>query len=270
MRSFLWYFSIYAVSSVLATLTPYLFLDAFEFRRNSDVFILAAAFSLIWIGPAIVLVVAIRTKDRACVIGALSGIPLMLAFYFGVMLIEGEKVRALDQRSFLPAEAQHDIIAIENSIASTEDGFEACQKICEQILLSGRYLLAVDDRAGGVWRIFQLAQSQACETAPMVRQLYAKTCIVMTYRRELPNAIVVRENYDEERSEIMQTLGHRSHAFELLERTNGQERLLGRWVHATVWPASDLVVLWGLRELEVGEYFDPARFYAAALNVSMK
>jgi hypothetical protein len=89
----------------------------------------------------------------------------------------------------------------------------------------------------------------------------------MAYQRAIPNALVVRENYERDQSEIRQSLPNQSTVFELLERTDGQDSLLGRWVTVAVPPASDWAYLWGLREFRVGDRFSPGDFYAEALGI---
>jgi hypothetical protein len=270
MRPSFWSFGIYAVASIVASLTPYWAMQAFKVYDAGDVFIAAALFLLLWIGPGVVLGTAAYTRDRARVWGALSGIPLLLLFFVGGILFEAQQILALDQRQFLPAQNQHEIVAIENSVLSEHEGFEACRDMCEQILFKSRYVPAVSDRKGQAWRVYRLAHGQACVDAAFVSRLYGDSCIVMAYQRAIPNALVVRENYEQDQSEIRRSLPYRSTVYEFLERTDGQDSLLGRWVTSEVPPASDWVYMWGLREFRVGDPIDPQAFYAEALGIPMQ
>ena len=186
------------------------------------------------------------------------------------MLFEARQILTLDQRQFLPAQNQHQIVAIENSVLSGHEGFEACRDMCEQILFKSRYVPAVSDRKGQAWRVYRLARGQACVDATFVSRLYGDSCIVMTYQRAISDALVIRENYEQDQSEVRRSLPSRSTVYEFLERTNGQESLLGRWITSDVPPASDWAYMWGLREFRVGDPISPQEFYAEALGISVQ
>lgn len=269
MGTFIWNFAKYALASIVVMLAPS-WLNTGPVRDGGDILMGIGLVLLVWVGPAIVLGVALYMRSRARVLGAVSGVPLFLLYCVTAMQMDAMRIRTLEQRQFLPAQSQHTIVAIENSIGGSQSGFDGCDKFCQQILYGGRYVPAVGDGAGEWWRVFQLASGQGCKTAVHVRQRYDDACIVMTYQRKLPDALVIRENFDETRSEILRTLPARSYAYELLERIDGQETVLGRWIDATVWPPITVAELWGLREFKVGEYIDPAKFYAAALNNPVK
>lgn len=270
MRASIWSFGIYAVASVIATLTPYWAMQGIKVYDVNDVFVASALFLSIWIGPVVVLSMAAYTRNRARVLGALSGIPLLLLVCVVGMLLEARQILALDQRQFQPPQDQHEIVAIENSVLSGYEGFEACRDMCEQILFKSRYVPAVTDRKGQAWRLYRLARGQACADAALVKQLYGDSCIVMTYQRSIPDALVVRENYEQDQSEIRQGLPYQSTVYELLERTNAQDSLLGRWITSEVPPTSDWAYMWGLREFRVGDPISPPQFYASALGIPVK
>jgi hypothetical protein len=274
MGSFWVDFIRYAIASVAATLIPYWMLSGLTVNDLLLTFLLLPT---IWIAPAIVLIRSLFTVKAGPVLGALGGIPLMLLCFAGLMQIEAMQIRAVDQRQFLPPKSQHRIVAIENSSYSTKDGAKRCSAFCLQMLFDGRYVPAIKHYRRETWTLFQLAHGQTCRESPrasryleLLGRRYADACIITVDQATLSDALVIREYFHSDDPGTRQRWPYRGSLYEFVERTDGNETVLGSWARGEVEPPMLLANLWGLSPFYVGDPFKEAAFYSQALHLPIR
>ena len=191
--------------------------------------------------------------------------------------LEAEQVLALDQRSISSAQRGHTVLVIEDSYFSlVKEGTESCREICLQILFEGRYVPAVKHSDADLWSVFRLAHGEECVASPrssryleLLGRRYTDVCISVSDETPRRDALVIREHFSRE-SQIWQELPHRSGVRECLERLDNQDRVLTRWVTATLEGAGPWAVFWGLRERKVGAPFQDEEFYTAVLGIPIQ
>jgi hypothetical protein len=181
-----------------------------------------------------------------------------------------DQVERLDQRQFLPAKEKHAHIVYD---------WSTCHSLCVEILSRSDYVLAFEQPGAKTWTVFSKASGTACLDAK-ARESHRTflsaigLCVVSSEEPVGMDALIVKLNYDR-RAGIHGTMPDNmprsfdGKVYELYERTNGEERLLGRWVSGYVRPVSYWFGLVGLRGMRVGVDFEEQDFYRAALNIPL-
>jgi len=273
MRPFVWDFARYATASVVLTLVPYALMSAGHISAGGIIMGLLLL-PLIWLGPLVVVIRALRRKSVGKLLGALCAVPLLLLYQEVRMQMDARQIEALDQRQFLPPQSTHDIVVIQNSYFSSLEGTARCSELCLQMLFDSRYTPATQESADGIWTVFRLAHGHSCVENPeasryleLINRRYVDTCIAVRLEPPHMDALIIRENFYKEESELRAKSPLDLNAHEYLERINNQDRLLGRWVTGTVEPSNTLFFFWGVGQRAIGRRFDDLEFYSAALGV---
>lgn len=216
--------------------------------------LLAAAFMLpviifgFLVGPIVVFI-----------IGALRGRPgFAIAPIFVLLVVVGvryanleiathraeetvEEAAGLNLYPFAEPARKHDLVIIEDSYDNRAEG--RCSIICEQILLTSDYDVALPEQNSKEWRIYRRANDHDLCIQPaqiesylsMLAQRRIDTCITLS--REVPrrSGLVVRENQSSD-APVKELLpkGLRGSVYEFYERIDGTDRLLGRVVSAVI------------------------------------
>lgn len=272
MQSFARDFISYAVLSVVSTLIIYAMMSSGTISVGGIIFGIILM-PLMWLLPLAVFVLAVKRGGKGRVLGALCGIPALLLWQDIHMRIEAHQIMAENQRQFLPVQQTHDLIGIENSYFSEMNGADGCSEYCLQILFEGRHVVAVKDRSTDLWRVFRLAHGKSCYDSPkenryleLLQRRYADVCISMSEGPPPTDALVIREYFYRELSNGEESRPFNISKREFLERINGNDTLLGRWVSGQVEPTSTMFYFLGLGSRNVGDPIDDWEFYEAALG----
>ena len=265
----------YAVASVALALVPLLLASGFGISGTGLILGMMMG-ALVWVGPVVVLVRALVKWSAGRVLGALCGIPVLLAFEAVHMQFDARQINALDERQFSSAQRAHNVVATKNSYYGDLDYVRACSEICLQILIDGRYTPAVERLQGG-WLVFHLAKGRSCTEEPsamryfeMLRRGYIDTCIAASQVGPPTDSLIIDENFHSDQSEIRRRYPSIASAYEYLDRINGQDTLLGRWVTGIAEPSLTISYFFGLDRRVIGARFEDHEFYAAALGMPLQ
>lgn len=203
-------------------------------------FVPVSAVVVFALGPGLVAIVGMATKNSGVVAGA------ALAF-FGNLIYWGMQFKALDDHyaanvktvdalNQLPSAAPrqpHDVVII---VHPDHDwlfgGPQNCIAGCMQMLLTSPYAVAFEQRGSpSTWQVFRNPASAAECDAPaltasriaFIQQRYAHRCAIPSHEPAGDDGLVI--DFD---PGVAIPTGANAGAFELRERIKGQETLLGR------------------------------------------
>jgi hypothetical protein len=239
----------------------------------------AATWLVVYLFPVILIaIVALplylwRTGRGQTIVLTVLAVALLSLAQFGLMTRDAERIAALDQREFLPTQRAHDFVV-------SYWGYSACFELCVEILTKTNYRPASEIRIHKEWKTFSLTKGHACTLAENRRSHLALLsagiadgCATSASEPIGDTALVVKSGYRRGGSSRSLPEGMPSsfdgHVYELYERNDGQERLLGRWVDGYVRPFSYWFGLVGLRGWKVGDNFQAPDFYGAALHADL-
>ncbi|NJM91293.1 MAG: hypothetical protein HC861_00145 [Rhodospirillaceae bacterium] len=239
----------------------------------------AATWLVVYLFPVILIaIVALalylwRTGRGQTIVLALIAAGLLSLAQFGVMKRDAERIAALDQREFLPTQRAHDFVV-------SYWGYSTCFELCLEILTKTRYRPVSEIRFHKEWKTFRLIKGPACTLAENRRSHLAlldagiaDSCATSASEPIGDTALVVKSGYRRGKSARSLPEGMPASfdgiVYELYERNDGQERLLGRWVGGYVRPLSYWLGLVGLRGWKVGDDFQASEFYGAALHADL-
>ena len=241
-------------------------------------FLMPLAMLLLFAGPILVFVYGILRGRVGYSIGAaLLALGLFGYRSFALMQVAAEakatvaEASALTIYPFKPAKQQHTTVAVVDSYTSPVDHV-GCYERCRLVLLSSTYTYAVEDPARQTWHILRLVRDPAVCSAPEKRESMldflalgqVDTCAVESSQAPGADALIIRENQSENAPIKRQfPKGFRGNAYELLERIDGKDELLGRIVWGGVQPP----LLSDQKGESVKFALDEKGFYAVALNL---
>lgn len=152
-----------------------------------------------------------------------------------------EEAAGLNLYPFAEPTRKHDLVIIEDSYDNRADG--RCSIICEQILLTSDYNVALPEQNSKEWRIYRRANDHDLCIQPaqiesylsMLAQRRIDTCITLSREAPRRSGLVVRENQSSD-APVKELLpkGLRGSVYEFYERIDGTDRLLGRVVSAVI------------------------------------
>ena len=214
------------------------------------------AFTAILGGP----IAAIFTGAGRSRPGMIFGPLLLLAFLFlglqGYLWFEYFRLSALEMRQFMSPSKPHDTVFM-----VTFEGDDVCDGACLQLLSQKSYIVAVgslEKPSSG----FYLGRGSACVRADVLSSLiafsrmgYAKQCALKKPMTEIREALIVMRSVDFRVPDIFQ-----GQFYQLVERTEGKDRVLGRWISGYIGY---------INTLRIGKDFQPYDFYSQALGASI-
>ena len=196
-------------------------------------------------GPAAIVVVAVLRRRPGYALGAfllvggLTGYRLATQTYYKLQAqsarIDAEQ---LNVYPFAEPAQSHSVIAIEDSWFGRPEGAQqGCDQICDALVTISEKSVAIVETDGGGWRLYRKVHDHDLCTSPDNLKSYfvlmgrgiLDSCIIMSRQAAGTDAMIVRENYSQD-APIKKQLPERfaGQVFELLERSGGQDRLLGR------------------------------------------
>lgn len=212
-------------------------------------------------------------------IGPLAMLGLAIACAIAVLLgsqwANAKKLESMQVREFLPAHRTHTMIAIE--IHNNH-----CDPLCMQLLANSQHLVAMKDTDGPGWTVYKRENGLGCRAPEnqeshlaFVRAGFANICAIREKRTSIDDALILRSMaWVLSKQGVIE--GFNGHIYELLEREEGRERLLGRWVAGRVAPSSlpAILVLGAIgfgfdHKIDVGPDFSRDEFYGAALGIPL-
>lgn len=226
------------------------------------IFSLFLIFAFPYAGAAIISLVGLIKGRWGIALGPIAFFLGLWIFNEGAMLASETHANALDQRTFLPLEAQHDVVA--------SDGEGYCRGSCKQILAQTQYAFATKRFAmNEPWEIYRRVEGDVCSEPYLLQSYldfieagYVGICAKREKWTPAKDGLFISAN-DNHHSAAQKIVGpyYKGHVFEAYERRDGEDRLLGRWLAGTVRSPTS-----GKYE-KVGEPFAPEEFYGALLGI---
>lgn len=240
----------------------------------------AATWLVVYLFPIILVVVTAlliylwRTGRRQTIMLTVLAIGLLSLAQLGLMKWDAERIATFDQREFLPAQRAHESVV-------SYWGYSTCFDLCIEILTKTNYRPVSEIRFHKEWKTFSLAKGPACQLAENRRSHLAllsagipDSCATSSTESIGDTALVVKSGYRRYGGSPRSLPEGMPSSFdgivyELYERNDGRERLLGRWVGGYVRPLSYWFGLVGLRGWKVRDDFQASEFYGAALHAEL-
>jgi hypothetical protein len=231
---------------------------------------------LIFIGAVAFSAYLWRRGRLVLLLHVIVAVALLTAAQFALMKRDAARIATFDQRHFLPTTIQH------NTIVSYW-GSGPCWALCMEILTKTDYRPVSEIGISNEWVAFAKVSGAACMRADnresyieFLAAGFADVCAIRSVGPKEDTAMVVsvrllRSRSDRSWKTMSEDLprSFSGDVYELYERTNGEERLLGRWVRGYVRPVSYWFGLVGLRGWRVGADFDEHQFYGAAVQARL-
>ena len=214
-------------------------------------------------GPIALIGVGIAKRKWEMVAGSIAALSIL----YGASVISDwfemrrlvQQVEALDMRTFATPQAPHTIIAQDYS--PTTD----CDQLCQLILVNSNYAVAV---GGPSYNrvVYRKISHEECLATQYVRHnvRFFGVCATTDSVAQLRDALMIQTPMNLEGLDTFRGLGYRfsGTAFALIERQQGQDRVLGRWI------AGQTKVGW-FESREIGDAFTREAFYRAALGMRL-
>lgn len=268
LRKFLWRLTktIVWVAGILALLTL-IPLDV-PFFPIFPIFVMAV------VGLAVLglMVRLYRQGRRQTIVRIVLSLVLLSAVQFAVMAWDAQRARALEQRQTLTPSRVHRLVVFDWTRQS-------CLSQCIELLAKTNYQPAGNLPETAEWAVFEAARGEACYAAgrrkshlEFLEAGFSDLCAAREIRPAGESALMIRMYYSSgwfgSRRAMPSYVPHSfaGWVYEIYERSDGSERLLGRWLNGHIRPLSYWFGLVGLDGWEIGERFAPAQFYSAALN----
>lgn len=219
------------------------------------------------------LMVRLYRKGRhQTIIHIVLSLVLLTALQFAAMAWDAQRALALEHRQILAPQHAHRLVVFGWTRRS-------CLSQCIELLAKSEWQPAGNLPETGEWAVFEAAKGEACY-APERRKSHLEfleagvsdLCAARTIRPAGDSALMIRMNYSYGwfgPTGGMPSYVPRSYSgwvYEVYERSDGEERLLGRWLTGHIRSLSYWFGLVGLDGWKIGERFTPAQFYSAALK----
>jgi hypothetical protein len=219
------------------------------------------------------LMVRLYRKGRhQTIIHIVLSLVLLSALQFAAMAWDAQRALALEQRQILAPQRAHRLVVFDWTRRS-------CLSQCIELLAKTDWQPAGNLPETGEWAVFEAARGEACY-APERRKShlefleagFSDLCAARTIRPSGDSALMIRMHYSYGwfgPTGGMPSYVPRSYSgwvYEVYERSDGEERLLGRWLTGHIRPLSYWFGLIGLDGWKIGEHFTPAQFYSMALK----
>lgn len=183
------------------------------------------------------------------------GVPAAFTVWTGYQHVL--EVRDLEQRAFLKPEAKHDVVVLPT---------RGCDLDCMQVLTETNYSVVGREPSGDALMLYRKATGDVCyrpDNVPMLvaftRAGYAGVCTTQSPIKEIDDALILeRLTGQSARQQVSLPKWYDGDLYSFIERTNGKDRLLGRWAGGAVRTIADI---------PVRPHFDDQDFYGAALGV---
>jgi hypothetical protein len=208
--------------------------------------------------PPVALVVVGRTRKRL----GLSLSPILAATLSAIAFVSTGylqllEVRGIEQRAFLKPQAKHDLLVLPSV---------GCDIDCMKVLTQTDYSVVGHERSTDTMTLYRKASGDVCYQKDNVAMLikftragYAGVCTTQSPITDLSNALILERQAGRSNHPGVSLPGWYDGAlYSFIERTNGKDRLLGRWADGTVK---------ALTEFPIGPRFEELDFYGAALGV---
>jgi hypothetical protein len=184
-----------------------------------------------------------------------AGIPALVLVWTGYLQML--EVRNLEQRAFLKPEAKHDLVMLPS---------HGCDIDCMQVLTETSYSVVGHEPSSDAMVLYRKASGDVCYKPDNVAMLvkftragYAGVCTIKSPIKAVNDALILeRLTGKSAQQHVSLPSWYDGDLFNFIERTNGKDRLLGRWAGGTVKTITDF---------PIGPRFDDHDFYGAALGV---
>ena len=218
------------------------------------------------------LVLLYRQGRRQTIVHIVLSLVLLSTLQFAAMAWDAQRATALERRQILAPERVHRLVVFDWTRQS-------CFDQCIELLAKTDYQPAGNLPETAEWAVFEVARGEACYAADrrkshleFLEAGFSDLCAARDIRPASDSALMIRMHYSSGwfgSRRAMPSDVPRSFSgwvYEIYERSDGSDRLLGRWLNGHVRPLSYWFGLVGLDGWKIGERFKPAQFYSAALN----
>jgi hypothetical protein len=231
---------------------------------------------LLFGAPVIVALYGLVKMRAGVVIGpmALVAASLLWASYYGPA--SDRAVRAFATQSIEPASRAHNVLM-------TEGGDGHCDIACVRILASSSHSFARKNTITNGWQLFRRGEGGACLTdaqrqsmSMFVQAGFADMCAMQTNLPDVADGLLVRERHlprsQSSAAGLPSAFG--GSIYEIIERVDGKDRILGRRVAGHMRlpvPAAVAVFSGGIiseKYIDIGPRIDPKEFLANAIGTS--
>ena len=213
-----------------------------------------------------------RQGRRQTICQIVLSLVLLSGVQFAAMAWDAQRATALEQRQILAPERVHRLVVFDWTRRS-------CFDQCIELLAKTDYQPAGNLPETAEWAVFEAASGEACYAADrrkshleFLEAGFSDLCAARDVRPAGDSALMIRMYYSSGwfgSRRTMPSYVPRSFSgwiYEIYERSDGEERLLGRWLNGHIRPLSYWFGMVGLNGWKIGERFRPAQFYSAALN----
>jgi hypothetical protein len=216
-------------------------------------------------GPLAILVAGIKRRRFGMVLGPLLLIPLVTGWEVASDWLELRRLThstaALDTRAFATPESHHTILVMESSQGM------ACDQLCQLILVNSDYDVVVRGAGPGGIVYREISHAQCLETWYVRHNLqFFGICVTTDGVNRIDDGLFIETPMTLPSRNVFPTsLDYRfdGMAYALVERQQGDERVLSRWIAGNVkvgWFESD----------QIGQNFTREAFYRAALGMRLE
>jgi hypothetical protein len=209
--------------------------------------------------PPITLVILGKTRKRTgLALSPIFAATVAAAAFLSAGYVQMLEVRGIEQRAFLKPAAQHEVLVLPST---------GCDIDCMKVLVQTSYsVIGYAPSTPDKMVMYRKASGDVCYQKDNVAMLvkftragYAGVCTTQSPVTDLTDALILERQ-----------VGHGKHpgvslpswydgaVYSFIERSNGKDRLLGRWADGKVK---------ALTEFSVGPRFEDLDFYSAALGV---
>jgi hypothetical protein len=209
--------------------------------------------------PPLTLIVVGRSRKRiGLTLSPVFAATLAAVTFLSAGYLQMLEVRGLEQRAFLKPEAEHDVLVLPSS---------GCDIDCMKVLTQTRYSVVGYAPASSDKRVlYRKASGDVCYQPDNVAMLvkftragYAGVCTTQSPVTDLTDALILeRQAGQGKHAGVSLPSWYDGAVYSFIERSNGKDRLLGRWADGKVR---------ALTEFSVGPQFENLDFYGAALGV---
>ena len=214
-----------------------------------------------------------RRGRRQAIIDVILSVALLSALQFAAMTWDAHRAAALEQRQILAPQRAHRLVVFD---------WTRCLDQCIELLAKTDWQPAGNLPDTGEWAVFEAASGEACN-APERRKShlefleagFSDLCATRTVRPAGGSALMIRTYYSygwfgpTGRMPSHVPRSYSGWLYEVYERSDGEERLLGRWLNGQIQPLSYWFGLVGLNGWKIGERFTQTQFYSAVLKAPM-
>jgi hypothetical protein len=207
--------------------------------------------------PLVIVVIGLNRKRIGLTLSPLVTVGIPAAAFIWAGYQQMLAVQNMEQRAFLKPAAKHDIVVMPS---------HGCDIDCMQILTETNYSVVDREPSGDGMTLYRKASGDVCyqpANVPMLvkftRAGYAGVCTTKSPVSAVNDALILERQSDASaRRHLDLPKWYDGDLYSFIERTDGKDRLLGRWAGGAVKALADI---------PVGPRFDDLDFYQAALGV---